>query len=232
MKAEPLPEQNEAAVTHFLKRHSYFLAGIVCFLLALVGAFTCIRWGWGKVQRFAGSASLRQELEDVLYPAAVVDLPAFEDAADLDGDGLLAAAMVDILMYDDLSGYPVSFGVISIPAGDVLARAQTRFGTDIRPDFVTLHAAGETFYYDSESGCYNVPSAPVIFSYSPEVTDIQRDGDICICTVRYRSDLAKWQERSGNFNSGNEKNMMVTLVRSGDSYQIVKITNVLPENGG
>lgn len=231
MKAEPLPERGEAVKTHFLKRYSYFLAGIVCFVFAVIGLITCIRWGTEKVQRFAGSASLRQTLEDVLYPVAVVDLPAFDAPGELDAGSLLSAAMVHILMYDDLSGYPENFDVISIPASDVLARAQTMFGTDFTPEFDTLHAAGEAFFYDSASGCYNVPSSPAIFSYSPEVTEIRRSGDTCTVTVRYRSDLAKWQERSENFRDDNAKTMQITLIKSGDSYQITKIANVQTGNG-
>lgn len=231
IRAEPLPEQDAYPKTHFLRRHSYFLAGIVCFLLAVVGLVTCVRWCWDKVQGFAGSASLKQTLEDVLYPAAVVDLPAFEAPGELDAASLLTAAMVDILMYDDLSGYPESFGVISVPAADVLARAQRMFGTEFQPSFDTLHAAGETFFYDNEGGCYNVPTEPVIFSYSPEVTDIRRSGDTCTCTVVYHSDLAKWQERSGNYQDSSAKTMQVTLVKNGDTYQITRMANVQTGDG-
>lgn len=231
MKAEPLPEQEEGVKIQFLKRHSYFLAGIVCFVFAVIGLVTSVLWCWDKVQHFAGSASLREELADVIYPAAVVDLPAFDSPGELGAESLLSAAMVDILMYDDLSGYPESFDVISVPAGDVLARAQRMFGAEIRTEFGTLHIAGETFYYDSESGCYNVPVSPVIFSYSPEVTDIKRNGDVCTVTVLYHSDLAKWQERSENFDGGSEKTMQVTLLKSGDSYRITKIENIQTGNG-
>lgn len=231
IKAEPLPDSNAYHRTHFLRRHSYFLAGIVCFVFAVLGLVTGVRWCWEKVQGFAGSATLRQTLEDVLYPAVVVDLPAFEAPGELDAGSLLTAAMVDILMYDDLSGYPESFGVISVPATDVLAKAQKIFGTDFQPEFDTLHAAGETFFYDKEGGCYNVPVSPVIFSYSPEVTDIRRSGDTCTCTVVYHSDLAKWQERSENFEDSNAKTMQVTLVKNGDIYQIARIANVQTGDG-
>lgn len=231
MRTEPLPEPGELVKTHFLRRHSYFLAGIICFLLALVGLVTCIRWGWQGVWHFAGSSSLRQQLEDVIYPAAVVDLPAFETPGELDAGSLMSAAMVDILMYDDLGIYEESFDVISIPAADVMTRTQQMFGTDFKTEYDTLHAAGETFYFDSTSGCYNVPVSPVIFSYSPEITDIHREDGICTVTVLYRSDMAKWQEHSDNFQRSGDKTMKVTLKENGDSYQITKIENVQSDEG-
>ncbi|MCR4647152.1 MAG: hypothetical protein K5695_17395 [Oscillospiraceae bacterium] len=225
MKAEPLPEMGKFKV-QFLRRHWYFVAGILCFILALVGLVTCIGWVIGKTRSFFGSSVLRESLVEVLYPVAVVDLPAFETTADLSSESLLSAAMVDILMYDDLSGYPVSFDVISIPANDVLARAQLRFGTDFTTEFSTLHAAGETFYYDSASGCYNVPAAPSIFSYSPDITDISRSGDTYTVTVRYVSEKASWQQRSDNFTNDNAKTMQVTLQQEDKNYRIVRIANV------
>ncbi|MBP0973545.1 MAG: hypothetical protein J5851_06520, partial [Oscillospiraceae bacterium] len=225
MKAEPLPEMGGFKV-QFLRRHWYFLAGILCFVLALVGLVTSISWIIGKTRSFFGSSALRENLVEVLYPVAVVDLPAFETTADLSSESLLSAAMVDILMYDDLSGYPVSFDVISIPANDVLARAQLRFGTDFKTEFSTLHAAGETFYYDSASGCYNVPAAPSIFSYSPDITDISRSGDTYTVTVRYVSEKASWQQRSDNFTNDNAKTMQVTLQQEDKNYRIVRIANV------
>lgn len=227
MKAEPLPGKHDGSMkNHFLKRHWYFLAGILCFLFALVGLVTCVGWGIGKVRHFVGSATIRQGIEDVLYPIAVVDLPAFETSDELDAGGLLSAAMVDILMYDDLSVYPVNFDVISIPANDVLARAQRRFGTAFSTEFTTLYAAGETFYYDAASGCYNVPTAPVIFSYAPEVIKLQRNGDIYTASVRCVSDKASWQEHSVNFKSDSEKYIEVTLEKNGDSYRILCIERV------
>ncbi|MDE5564279.1 MAG: hypothetical protein K2I93_03915, partial [Oscillospiraceae bacterium] len=61
MKAEPLPGKSDGGVkTRFLKRHWYFLAGILCFLLALGGMMTCISWGIDKAKRFVGSSSIKQ----------------------------------------------------------------------------------------------------------------------------------------------------------------------------
>lgn len=228
MKAEPLPDQT-AAHTQFLKRHWYFLAGILCFLLALVGLIATVGWCVNKTKSFFGSSTIKESLEAALYPAAVVDLPAFETPSELQAEPLLSAAMVDILMYDDLTDYPVTFDVISIPANVVLSRAQERFGTDFTTEFTTLHAAGETFYYDSASGCYNVPASPSIFSYSPEVTDIARSGDTYTVAVRFVSDKASWQERSVNFKDENSKVMQATLQKEGDSYRILRLASTSEE---
>ena len=113
--------------------------------------------------------------------------------------------------------------MISIPALDVLKRADEMFGTKLSGEFTTLYAAGETFYYDGATGCYNVPAAPVIFSYAPEVQEIRRSEDTYTVTVAYRSDTAQWQQRSENFDAAGEKTMEITLEKDGDDYRIVRI---------
>ncbi len=224
IRAEPMPEPDETPRTHFLKRNTYFIAGLVCFGLAVVGLVTLVRAGIGWTRGFIGGNSLREEIEDALYPAVVVDLPAFEEAAELPADNALAAAMMDILMHDDLSGYTVDFGMLTIPEADVTARAEKMFGVSYTPEGM-LYAAGETFYYDSENSCYNVTDSPVIFSYAPEAEEIRRSGDIYTVTVHYRSDTAQWQEHAGNFGTDNEKTMQATLQKDGDGYRITRLVN-------
>lgn len=224
IRAEPMPGPDETPRTHFLKRNTYFIAGLVCFGLAAVGLVTLVRAGIGWTRGFIGGSSLREEIEDALYPAVVVDLPAFEEAAELPADNALAAAMMDILMYDDLSGYTADFGMLTIPEADVTARAEKMFGVSYTPEGM-LYAAGETFYYDSENGCYNVTDSPVIFSYAPEAEEIRRSGDIYTVTVHYRSDTAQWQEHAGKFGTDNEKTMQATLQKDGDGYRITRLVN-------
>ncbi len=234
IKAEPIPEPSEIDVAlgrpQFWRRYAYFIVGICCTLLAVVGLATCIVKGREIVLRFASSASLKSELEECLYPIAVVDLPAFESVSELNSESVLSAAMIDLLMYEDLSGYPCSFDVYSIPAKDVRAHAASLFGTEIDLTDTSLHAAGETFYYDSTADCYNVPASPVIFSYAPEICGIKRSGDLYTVTVRYCSDTAQWQQKSKNFSSNGTKMMEITMQKMDDTYQIIRVVNISDES--
>ncbi|MBR1458330.1 MAG: hypothetical protein IJ595_03005 [Oscillospiraceae bacterium] len=225
MKAEPLPEPEEHEGQHFLHRNSYFVVGVVCAVLAVVGLVTCVSSLLGWIGGFAGGGSVRDEITDVLYPVAVTDMPAFEAVGDIDDSYFLSAAMMDILMYDDLSVYPANFDVISIPLQDVLLRARRMFGAEYSPVPVTLRIAGEFFYYDEDIHSYNVPQSPAIFAYAPQIPKIQRSGDVYTVDVLYVSDSAQWQEHSSNYTAQNEKEMQVVLEKKNGVWRIVRIAN-------
>ncbi|MBR2087852.1 MAG: hypothetical protein IJ906_12070 [Oscillospiraceae bacterium] len=225
MKAEPdpRPAQDADIKNRFLGRNSYFVAGIIVLLLALVGLVTFITAVAKAAGGFFSGGSLKNQLEQALYPVAVVDVPSFNEPAELTAEGALSAAIVDILMHDDLSGYTETFDMISVPAEDVLERGRQMFGVDVQTQLDTLHAAGESFVYDAQSNCFNVPAEPMIFSYSPEVKKIQRTGDTYEVTVVYRGDVADWQKNSRNFTSGSSKTMQATIEKKSNGYRIVRL---------
>lgn len=225
IKAEPVPQPGaESSVKNrFLGRNSYFVAGVLVFVLALIGLITVISGIAKAAGMFFGGGSLKNQLEKTLYPVAVVDVAPFNEPAELTADGALSAAIVDILMYDDLSGYTETFDMIAVPADDVLERGRQMFGVDVQTQLSTLHAAGESFVYDETTGCYNVPTAPMIFSYAPEVTDVKRSGDAYEVTIVYNSDVADWQEHSRNFTEGNTKTMQATIEKKKDRYRIIRL---------
>ena len=225
MKAEPdpRPAQDADIKNRFLGRNSYFVAGIIVLLLALVGLVTFASAVIKAAGGFFSGGSLKNQLEQALYPVAVVDVPSFNEPAELTAEGALSAAIVDILMHDDLSGYTETFDMISVPAEDVLERGKQMFGVDVQTQLDTLHAAGESFVYDAQSNCFNVPAEPMIFSYSPEIKKIQRNGDTYEVTVMYRGDVADWQKNSRNFQSGTTKTMQATIEKKSTGYRIVRL---------
>ncbi len=235
VKAEQLPADDEIDVAVGKSRkgkRGYFIAGFICTIFAVVGLVFCVMQGIRWIRNFADSSSLKTQLEDVVYPAVVMDLPEFEQAADAAPEMLMSAAVMDILMYGDLSQYTEVFDVISIPAQDVKKRADAMFGVTLPEEYMTLFAPGELFFYDESTGCYNVPSSPVIFSYAPEVQEIKRAEEVYTLTVVYRADTAQWQQRSENYNASGEKTMEITLNKSGDDYQIIRIKNVSKHSSG
>lgn len=231
LKAEPIPEASEIDVavgkSRFWSKNSYFVVGVLCVVLAMIGVVTCAVKGVGMVRKFATSGSLRSELEAALYPVAVADLPAFEDTEHLDSRSMMAAGMMDLIMYSDLSVYPRTFDMLSIPAKDVADHAGKLFGVENLEPYMSIQAAGENFYYDASSGCYTVPASPVIFSYSPEIRKIKHSGDgVYVVTAEYSRDRANWQERSENQFDNSRKTMEVTVQKSSSGCQILKIVNI------
>ncbi|MBQ8927711.1 MAG: hypothetical protein IJ055_05480, partial [Oscillospiraceae bacterium] len=225
LRAEPAPEdEGPSERRHFWTRNTYFLAGLLCVFLATVGLITCVRFVWSRTSSFVGSSSLRRELEEAVYPVAVTDLPAFDAPTDLGSESILAASMMELLMYADLDSYRSDYDVLVIPAQDVLNMSQHVFTAVPDVQLATFYVAGETFYYDETSGCFNVSASPAIFSYAPKVESIRRTDDIYVITVRYCSDTPSWQTYSGNFGNGNEKVMRITLEKSGSDYRIAKLS--------
>ena len=225
MKAEPEPRpaQDADIRNRFLGRNSYFVAGVIVLLLALVGLVTFISGVVKAAGGFFSGGSLKNQLEQALYPVAVVDVPSFNEPAELTAESALSAAIVDILMHDDLSGYTETFDMIAVPAEDVLERGKRMFGVDVQTQLDTLHAAGESFVYDAQSNCFNVPAEPMIFSYAPEVKKIQRTGDTYEVTVVYHGDVADWQKNSRNFTNGTTKTMQATIEKKTSGYRIVRL---------
>ncbi len=235
VRAEQLPADDEIDVAVGKSRkgkRGYLVAGFICTIFAIIGVVFCVMQGIRWIRDFVDSSSLKSQLEDVLYPVVVMDLPEYEDASEAAPEMLMSAAVMDILMYDDLSKYTEVFDVISIPAEDVKNRAETMFGVTLSDEYTTLFAAGELFFYDETSGFYNVPSSPVIFSYAPDVQNISRVENMYTVTVIYRADTAQWQHRSENFTAAGEKTMEITLVKIEDDYQIVRIKNVSTHSSG
>lgn len=233
IKAEPQPgPAPPRRRKQFWKRNRYFTVGVLCTVLAGVGVVTCTIYGVRAVKRFADGSSLSTKLETALYPAAVVDLAPFETTAEADAEGMFAAAVISIIMYEDLSAYPESFDMLTIPAADVRSKAGEMFGTVPDGGMMTLRAAGELFFYDEVTDTFNVPASPVIFSYSPSVQDIQRDGSgDYVVMVDYIGDVAGWQEKAGA-DGAQKKTMEITLHPEGDDYQFVRIRNVSGQSGG
>lgn len=234
-KAEQLPQEEGIDVAVGKSRRNkrgYFVVGVICTVFAVIGVVACVMQAVKAIRSIADSSSLTRQLEDVLYPAVIMDLPEFDDPADAEPELLMSAAVVDLLMYGDLSAYNEVFDVISIPAQDVKTRAEEMFGITLSEEYVTLFAAGELFFYDESTQCYNVPSSPVIFSYAPDVQDIKRVENVYTVTVAYRADTAQWQLRSENYKKQNEKTMEITLFKDGDVYRIIRIANVSKHTSG
>ncbi len=235
VKAEQLPQDDgiDVAVGKSRKnKRGYFVVGVICTIFAVIGLVVCVMQAVQAIRSFMGNSSLSRQIEDVLYPAVIMDLPEFDDPAKTEPELLMSAAVMDLLMYGDLSAYNEVFDVISIPAQDVKTRAEEMFGITLSEEYTTLFAAGELFFYDESTQCYNVPSSPVIFSYAPDVQDIKRVENVYTVTVAYRADSAQWQQRSVNYKKQSDKIMEITLFKDGDAFRIIRIANVSKHTSG
>ena len=224
VKAEPVSHQTGTGVKQrFMSRNSYFIIGVIVFILALVGLITLFAGLIKGAGGFFSGGSIKKQLEETLYPLAVVDVPAFSEPAELTAEGVVSASIVDILMYDDLSGYTKTFDMVTIPADDILERGRELFGVDVQTSLETLTVAGTEFAYDDKTNSYNVPTTPMIYSYSPEVKSVKRTGDTYEVTVLFRSDVAGWQGNSRNFTEAPSKTMQATIEKKNTGFRVVRL---------
>ena len=52
------------------------------------------------------------------------------------------------------------------------------------------------FFYDTETGAYNVKVKPIIFTYEPEIKSIVKSGSNYTVQVDYIDELPAWMDKS------------------------------------
>ena len=134
------------------------------------------------------------------YPAVIMDIDSFDSPSDLSSEQLITAAIWSIIMDEDkVSKYTPNAGgdTISISAYDVEAEAVELFGEDHQPfEHTTVGRVEPKFFYDSETGAYNVKLKPIIFTYEPEIKSIVKSGDSYTVSVDYLDELPSWMEKT------------------------------------
>ena len=128
-------------------------------------------------------------------------------------------------MADDVTmQYEQTFDVVMIPAADVESYAVKLFGDNL-PELThtTVGPAESRFYYNEETKSYNVPIAPVTYTYSPEIKEATKSGSEYTIKVDYVDELPSWLPKVSS------KSVEFTLVESNGNYQL-KSMKILSTN--
>lgn len=181
-----------------LKKRLYMILGAVFSVFAVIGIVTVIVGGVGLIKRFASGEVKKDGFTELVYPAVIMDIEAFDSPDELTSNQMLTASIWSIVMSEErVSKYSVSPGTdtIFIPYMDVEARAVEMFGEN-HPEFnhCTVGPLESRFVYSD--GAYNVKLNPITFTYSPEIRSIVKSGNKYMLTVDYIDELPFWMEKS------------------------------------
>lgn len=179
------------------KRRKYAVLGILCAVLAFIGLISLIVNGIGVLKNIGSANDKKDRFTNVIYPAAIMDIDAFNTPSELSSEQIITATLWSIIMdKNKIGNYESVLGdTVSIPDVDVEKYAVELFGENI-PAFehCTVGPVESRFYYSD--GAYNVKLRPITFTYSPDVRSVVKSGDIYTLTVDYIDELPEWMPKS------------------------------------
>ena len=199
-----------------LKKNIYTFLGLIFAVLACVGLVTIVAKGVSLIGGFSSGNSKKSSFEPVVYPVVIMDIESFETPAELSSEQVITAAIWSMIMSDDAIGnYEQTFDVVKIPAVDVESYAVKLFGENLPAlNHTTVGPAESRFYYNEETKSYNVPIAPVTYTYSPEIKGATKHDSTYTIVVDYIDELPEWLPKKSS------KSVEFKLTETNDGYII------------
>ena len=199
-----------------LKKNIYTFLGLIFAVLACVGLVTVISKSISLLGGFSSGNSKKNGFEPVVYPVVIMDIESFETPAELPSDQIITAAIWSMIMSEDaISDYEMTFDVVKIPAVDVESYAVKLFGENLPElNHTTVGPAEARFYYNEETKSYNVPIAPVTYTYSPEIKGATKNDNTYTIVVNYIDELPEWLPKVSS------KAVEFKLTETNDGYTI------------
>ena len=158
------------------KRTLYAAIGVMFAVFTCIGVSSALTKATGYFGSFTVNEVQMESFKSAVYPAVIMDMPAFTNTYELTSEQVLTAAIWSMIMTDGvLDGYQKTFDVVSVPAVDVEAYAVKLFGEDIPAlTHSTVGPAEARFYYNSEAKSYNIPAKPLVYTYYPRIKSVSK----------------------------------------------------------
>lgn len=210
------PDKKPAKKKRKLKKGVYSFCGIVFAILACFGLVTVIVKGITMLGAYTSGDGKKEQLREFLYPAVIMDIESFDSPSELSSDQIITASIWSMIMSDTaVSGYEITFDVVNIPAADVEVYAVKLFGENLPAlTHTTVGPVEARFYYNEETQSYNVPIAPVTYTYSPEIKAAKKTDGIYTVIVDYINELPEWLPETSS------KTVEFKLTETSDGYTI------------
>lgn len=210
-----------------------FVTGIIALILALIGAFSVVRFSVNSIKDLTNQTEKKREYESLLTPVVMFDPDPFDDLTQADVSQLLNSAVWALLMSESgADKYPYSEGEkvgIIVPQTDIENYFVSLFGTEI--DIASLHSSIDMseydITYDAALKSYILPITGVESAYTPKVYEIEKKGSSVILSVGYIGNKAWVQIADGEYATPEpDKYMKITLRERGDGMYISSIQSV------
>lgn len=210
-----------------------FVTGVIALILALIGAFSVIKFSVNSIKDLTDQTEKKHEYESLLTPVVMFDPDPFDDLTQADVSQLLNSAVWALLMSENgADKYPYSEGEkvgIIVPQTDIENYFVSLFGTEI--DIASLHSSIDMseydITYDAALKSYILPITGVESAYTPKVYEIEKKGSSVILSVGYIGNKAWVQIADGEYAAPEpDKYMKITLRERGDGMYISSIQSV------
>ena len=224
-RRENVEEDGEKPSKGGYKKAFYAVFGVIFAVLACIGLVAVIAKIIGMFGSYTSGDTRKDALEQAIYPAVIMDIESFNDPTELPPEQILTAAIWSMIMTDGVTdGYEKTFDMVMIPSIDVESYAVKLFGENL-PELThsTIGPAEARFYYNEETKTYNVPVAPVTFTYTPEIREATKSGSDYTVVVDYIDELPSWLPKTSS------KSVQFTLTETDDGY-LLRSMKILTTN--
>lgn len=191
--------------------------GLILVILAAIGVWTLVQQGIAYFRHAQSDDAPTAAWAQCILPLTVIDAPAFSSPDELTDEQFLTAAVWCLITDGKLAAYETDTDLRTVPAADVIAAGNARFGTSRSPACSTIAFTGELrFYYDADQKCFLLPADPKYFGYLPEIETYTAENGVYRVTAAYRPEQPSWYQSEGSV----VKRMTYTLTESGGFWQI------------
>lgn len=215
----------DPAVPAMKNRRTFFAAGLIIILLAIVGLVSTVRFTVTTVKDLVNQTSLKKEFAEFINPMAIIDSPAFDSIESIPQSVIISASIWRILLSGNTEKYESNEATMTISEIDVESAAAALFGYSVTFEHQSVTSGSSYFEYNPTAKSYNVPRNTDNNTYWPRVSEISNVGDTFTLVVEYMPPIMGVGESADPDPS---KSMIYTVSRTASSMTLRAIQ--YPEN--
>ena len=213
-KEKQLSPESDAVEAKSSRKMVIFGGAVMLF--AVIGIVATIWFLSRTLMGVIGNDREKESFEWMITPVVLQDPPTFDDPGELIDSTIITAGVWRLIMNEDTSKYPADqMNFITVPQSDIEVQIKAIFG-DVK---YTHQSVGDTellIAYDEENKSYIFPAVPHVLAYTPEVQEIEEQGEFTVLTVGYIPPGPVWEGdvNGKKYRPSAEKIMTYTLYRS------------------
>ncbi|MBP0966180.1 MAG: hypothetical protein J5722_00965 [Oscillospiraceae bacterium] len=198
--------------------------GLVLLVFACIGAVSLISAvsNAAKIRKDEKNAALTQ----CILPLCVMDMPSFSAPDELSDEQFLTAAVWAYITDGRLSEHPTDTNLCTVPAAEIAAAGNARFGTARKPQYRTIGFTDALrFYYDPDQDSYLLPADPRYFGNLPEVLSCTEQNGLYTVNAVCRPEQPAWYQTDAPA----VRNLVFTMQQNHGAWQICALQSDAPD---
>lgn len=198
--------------------------GLVLLLFACIGAISLISAA-SKAAK-ARKSEKNEALTQCILPLCIMDMPSFSAPDELTDEQFLTAAVWAYITDGKLRAHPTDTNLCTVPAADIAAAGNARFGTARKPLYRTIGFTDALrFYYDADQDSYLLPADPRYFGNLPEVVSCTEQDGLYTVNAVCRPEQPAWYQTDAPA----VRNLVFTMQQNHGAWQICALQSDAPE---